>query len=82
LAGKLDGARNRKAHAMTPGAPAHLELISHQMNEVLNRTRALQRNIETLIQATARLDHSSNALREDLRHRIETLEATRDSEAR
>jgi hypothetical protein len=64
-----------------------LELISHQMNELLNISRALQRDVDMLIRTTVRLDHSINAMREDLntvwlshgdlRRRLEELEATR-----
>ena len=67
--------------------PPPRELIAHQINEMLGISRALQRDVDLLVRTTVRLDHSINAMREDLntlwlshgdlRRRPEDLEATR-----
>jgi hypothetical protein len=46
--------------------PPPLELIAHQINEMLGISRALQRDVDLLVRTTVRLDHSINAMREDL----------------
>ena len=74
---------------MSEDEKVSLEFVSRQLDRVLGETRVIQRDMEMLIRIVTRLDHTVDAVREDirtlwlgqgeLRRRFEALEEPRRS---
>ena len=69
---------------MSEDEKVSLEFVSRQLDRVLGEMRVIQRDMEMLIRIVTRLDHTVDAVREDirtgqgdLRRRLEALEEPR-----
>jgi hypothetical protein len=52
---------------MTEDEKVSLEFVSRQLDRVLGEMRVIQRDMEMLIRIVTRLDHTVDAVREDIR---------------
>ena len=67
----VDGAerdqRDREERVMSEDEKVSLEFVSRQLDRVLGEMRVIQRDMEMLIRIVTRLDHTVDAVREDIR---------------